>query len=269
MLIVSIVTLTFLLVNMLALFLVNCTLFPSAPSFHIRRELWSISASQSRSGIWLKYLWDSSLGISWRYIQLENLQERHRGFCRVGCYKSVTLWRLQDKTWGQGLEMLVILLYLQEKIGQMPLLHVFGTSFTFWTPFNCCESKLMTTSVLCSLTGAYFWHTIEAQTALIINGMSIFGIRVVCVVLDLWWSPQTHSLVVFSLRQQSPYPVPVHQTGGGVEWDRWAASTNLFTSTAWLIRPVGAQLHPAFGMYPIWLFFFLFFWLGSSLFYAE
>lgn len=90
--------------------------------------------------------------------------------------------------------------------------------------------------------------------------MSVFGIRVVCVVLDLWWSPQTHSLVVFSLRQQSPYPVPVHRTGGGVEWDRWAASTNLFTSTAWLIRPVGAQLHPAFGMYPIWFFcLFVFF----------
>lgn len=58
----------------------------------------------------------------------------------------------------------------------------------------------------------------------------------------------THSLVVFSLRQQPPDPVPVAQTGGGVEWDRWAASTNLFTFTAWLMRPVGAQLQPASGM---------------------
>lgn len=59
-----------------------------------------------------------------------------------------------------------------------------------------------------------------------------------------------HSLLVFSLRQQSPYPVPVHQTGGGVEWDHRAASTNLFPSAAWLISPVGDQLLPASGMYP-------------------
>lgn len=62
--------------------------------------------------------------------------------------------------------------------------------------------------------------------------------------------PLELSLVVFSLRQQSPYPVPVHQTGGGVEWDHWAASTNLFPSAAWLMSPVGAQLLPASGMYP-------------------
>lgn len=59
-----------------------------------------------------------------------------------------------------------------------------------------------------------------------------------------------HSLLVFSLRQQSPCPVPVHQTGGGVEWDHRAASTNLFPSAAWLISPVGVQLLPASGMYP-------------------
>lgn len=59
-----------------------------------------------------------------------------------------------------------------------------------------------------------------------------------------------HSLLVFSLRQQSLYPVPVHQTGGGVEWDHRAASTNLFPSAAWLISPVGDQLLPASGMYP-------------------
>lgn len=58
------------------------------------------------------------------------------------------------------------------------------------------------------------------------------------------------SLSVFSLRQQSPCPIPVLQTGGGVEWDRRAASTNLFPSAVWLISPVGVQLLPAYGMYP-------------------
>lgn len=63
-------------------------------------------------------------------------------------------------------------------------------------------------------------------------------------------TPGTHTLVVFSLHQQSPYPVPVHQTGSGAEWDHWAASTNLFPSAAWLISPVGAQLLLASGMHP-------------------
>ncbi len=63
-------------------------------------------------------------------------------------------------------------------------------------------------------------------------------------------SSAPHSLLVFSLHQQSPYLVPVHQTGGGVEWDRWAASTNLFPYAAWLISPVEGQLFPASGMYP-------------------
>lgn len=69
-------------------------------------------------------------------------------------------------------------------------------------------------------------------------------------VLDRSQSVRPHSVLVFSLRQQSPCPVPVLQTGGGVEWDRRAASTNLFPSAVWLMSLVGVQLLPASGMYP-------------------
>lgn len=77
----------------------------------------------------------------------------------------------------------------------------------------------------------------------------------------------THSLVVFSLHQQSPHPVAVHQTGGGVEWNHWAASTNAFLYAAWLMSPVGAQLLPASGMYPLQLS--KEFLLGSSILLSD
>lgn len=98
-------------------------------------------------------------------------------------------------------------------------------------------------------------------------GMSFFGSGFVVWVLVPCQSTGTHNVVVFSLRQQSPYPVAVHQTGGGVEWDHWAASTNLFLYAAWLMSPVGAQLLPASGMYPLQLS--KEFLLGSSILLSD
>lgn len=124
--------------------------------------------------------------------------------------------------------------------------------FFLWIHCSYCESKLITAALLRITVWSY----------------SIF--RAMCVhggvwkprscgpppsmtwgsVLDSPWSCQCSQFVGFFLRQQSTFPVPVLQTGGGVEWDHRAASTNLFPSAAWLIRPVGVQLFPASGMYP-------------------
>lgn len=55
-----------------------------------------------------------------------------------------------------------------------------------------------------------------------------------------------HCLLVFFLHQPLPCPA-----GGCVEWDRRAASTNLFLpSAALLMSPEGVWLLPIFGMYP-------------------
>lgn len=63
-------------------------------------------------------------------------------------------------------------------------------------------------------------------------------------------SARPHCFLVFFLRQPPPRPAPVRLTGGGVEWDRRAASTNLFPFAAWLMSPAGVRLLPTIGMYP-------------------
>lgn len=99
------------------------------------------------------------------------------------------------------------------------------------------DRKLRSTSICGSLK--WFWEDL-------LGGLCVW----------VWVGPGPQSVSVLTLfvgllsrlRQQSPCPVPVLQTGGGVEWDRRAASTNISPSAAWLTSLVGVQPLPASGM---------------------